>query len=73
MGVVGQLADYSANREVLSRSYEALPTVDRGWQVASAKDGTWVRPIDSRVKKRAAALCDPARCCLRENGPFWPS
>ena len=38
--VVGQLANGPPNREGLSRGYEALPTVDRGWQVASAKDGT---------------------------------
>jgi hypothetical protein len=34
-GVVGQLPNCPPNREVLSRGYEALPTVDRGWQVAS--------------------------------------
>ena len=39
-GVVGQLANYPPNREILSRGYEALPTVDRGRQVASPKDGT---------------------------------
>ena len=38
-GVVGRLANGLPNREVLSRGCEALPAVDRGWKIASAKDG----------------------------------
>ena len=37
--VVAQLANCLPNREGLSRGYEALPAVDRGRQIASAKDG----------------------------------
>jgi hypothetical protein len=39
-GVVAQLANCPPNRERLNRGYEALPAVDCGRQVASAKDGT---------------------------------
>ena len=38
--VVAQLADCLPNQEGLGRGYEALPAVDCGRQVASAKDGT---------------------------------
>ena len=42
--VVGQLANRPPDREVLSRGNEALAAVNRGWQIASAKDGTRGEP-----------------------------
>jgi hypothetical protein len=39
-GIVGQVANGSPNREVLSRGDEAFPSVNRRREVASAKNGT---------------------------------